>query len=101
MNKDVPTTWIKMFPWLFPSLSRHGERFFNARIRSKITTHNLSFDTEIFKKFLKQFLLKYRCNECQKILESFKKKELKLLGRQAQNLQHNNFKKTKKDGLFS
>ena len=39
---------------------------------------------EIFFNFLKQFPLKYCNNECRKMLENFKKRERKLLGRQAQ-----------------
>ena len=71
---------------LFPPLPRYGECFIDTRTRSKITNHGFSYDIEIFFNFLKQFPLKYRSNECQKLLESFKKRELKLLGRQVQNL---------------
>ena len=59
----------------------------------EITNYELSSDTEIFFSVLKQFPLKYCSNERRKLLESFKKRELKLLRRQAQNLQHNYFQK--------
>ena len=66
--------------------------------RSKITNHELSSDIDIFFSFLKQFLFKYCSNECQKLLESFNKKERKLLGRQARNFRNNYFQK---DNLIS
>ena len=59
----------------------------------EITNYELSSDIEIFLSVLKQFPLKYCSNKRRKLLESFKKRELKLLGRQAQNLQHNYFQK--------
>ena len=87
MNKDSATEK------LFPPLPRYAERFIDTRTRSKITTHDLSSDIEFFFNFLKQFPLKHCRNECQKLLEDFKKRKLKLLGSQAQNLQYNNFQK--------
>ena len=43
--------------------------------------------------FKKHFLRKYRSIKCRKLVESFKKRKLKCLGIQAQNLQQNNFQK--------
>ena len=49
---------------------------------------------KLFKTVLKSFsTLKYRSNEVQMFVESFKKRELKLLGYQAKNLQYSNFPK--------
>ena len=87
MNKD--STIEK----LFPPLLRYGECFIDTRTRSQINTQDLSTNIEILFNFLNQFLLKYLSNECQKLLESFKKRELKLLGSQSQSLQYNNFQK--------
>ena len=88
MNKDSAK--------LFPPLPRYDEHFIDTKTRSKITTHDLSFDIEIFVNILKQFLFKYRSNESQKLLKSFKKRKLNLFGSQAQKLQYKNFQK---DGL--
>ena len=38
-----------------------------------------------------QLQSEYRSNECRKLLETFKKRELKLLGCQSQNLHYNKF----------
>ena len=73
--------------------ARYGERFINIRTRSKITYHDLSSEIEIFFNFLKQFDLKYRSNQCRKLLEGFKQRKLKSFGSQAQNLQFNNIQK--------
>ena len=80
MNKDPP-------------LPRYGERFIDTKTRFKTTNHDLLSNIEISFNFLKQFLYKYRKNECRKLLESFTKRELKLLVRQAKNLQYHNFQK--------
>ena len=85
MNKDSAK--------LFLPLPRYDERFIDIKTRSKITTHDLSFDIEIFFNFLKQFLFKYRSNKCQMLLKSFKKRKLNLLGSHAQKLQYKNFQK--------
>ena len=87
MNKDSP---IGKY---FPKLPRYGERFIDTRTRSKISNHDLLAVIDIFFNFSKQFSLKHGSNKCRKLLESFKKRELKLLGRQAQYLQYNNFQK--------
>ena len=80
MNKDSPIGKH------FPKLPRYGERFIDTRTRSKITNHDLLSVFDIFFNFPKQFSLKHGSNKSQKLLESFKKRELKLLGRQAQYL---------------
>ena len=87
MNKDC------LIGKLFLLLPRYCEHFIDSRTRYKITNHNLSSDNEMSFNFLKQFFRKYRSHKCQKLVESFKKKKLKYLGIQAQNLQHNNFQK--------
>ena len=73
MNKDGPIGKI------FPPLARYGEQFVDIRTRSKINNHDLSSDIEIFFNFLKQLPPNYRSTECRKLMESFKKRELKLL----------------------
>ena len=75
MNKDSPIGRLS------PPLPRYAEHFIDTRTQSKITNHDLSSDIEIFFNFLKQFLIKYRSNECRELLEIFKKREVKLLGR--------------------
>ena len=80
MNKDSPIGKH------FPKLPRYGERFIDTRTRSKISNHDLLAVIDIFFNFSKQFPLKHGSNKCRKLLESFKKRELKLLGRQAQYL---------------
>ena len=70
-----------------------SEHFIDTRTRSKITNHDLLSVIDIFFNFSKQFSLKHDSNKCRKLLESFNKRVLKLLGRQAKNLQHNNFQK--------
>ena len=80
MNKDSPIGKH------FPKLPRYGERFIDTRTRSKITNHDLLSVIDIFFNFPKQFSLKHGSNKSQKLLESFKKRELKLLGRQARYL---------------
>ena len=69
---------------------RYSERFIDTKTRSKITYHDLLSDIESFFNFLKQFPLKILNNESRKLLETFKKRELKLLGRQVENLQYSN-----------
>ena len=91
MNKD------SLIGKLFLLLPRYCEHFIDSRTRYKITNHNLSSDNEMSFNFLKQFFRKYRSHKCQKLVESFKKKKLKYLGIQAQNLQHNNFQKWRLD----
>ena len=59
----------------FPPLPRYGELFIDTRTRSKVTNHDLPSDIEIFfSVFLKQFLIKYRSNECQKLLKLLERK---------------------------
>ena len=77
--------WIDIVP-----NGRHCECFIDIRTLSKITNHDLSSDNKTFFNFLKQFPLKNCSNECWKLLEIYKR-ELNLLGSQAQNLQHDNF----------
>ena len=56
------------------------------------------FDFEIFFNFLRKLLLKDdNGSKYRKILESFKKGELKLFGSQAQNSQYSNFHKRRID----
>ena len=61
-------------------LSRNSQDMVIALL---INNHDLPSDIEIFFNFLKKCSLKYRSNECRKLLKSFKKRELKFLGRQA------------------
>ena len=69
MNKNSPRSKI------FPVLLRCGECFVDTRTGPKITNHDLSSDIEIFFNFLKQFSIKYRSNECRKLLERKEKLE--------------------------
>ena len=71
------------------SSPRHDECFIETRTRCKKTNRDLSSGTEILFNVFQKTLLKYRGNECFKLLESFKKEELKLLGPH----QYLNFKK--------
>ena len=87
INKDSP------IGRLFPPLPRYGEQFLDNRTQPTIINYVLSSDVKIFFNFQKPFPLKYCSNKSRKLLESFKKTELKLLGRQAQNIQYNKFKK--------
>ena len=76
-------------------LPRYSGLFIDTIIWSKIANHYLSSDISHFLHFFKTFLEK--CSKkCRKILQCFNKRELILLRRQVQNLQHNNFQKTKK-----
>ena len=80
-----------------PPLPRYSGLFIDTTTRSKIANHYLSSDISHFLHFFKTFLEK--CSKkCQKILQCFNKRELILLRRQVQNLQHNNFQKNKKNG---
>ena len=74
-------------------MERYGERFIDTRTRSKIINQRLSSESEIFINFLKQFSLKCRSKEWRNLPESFNKRELKLLGYQAQNSQYSNLHK--------
>ena len=57
----------------------------DTRTWPKVTNYDLSFYIEIFFNSLKQFPFKYGSNEWWKLLEGFEKRELELLGSQAQN----------------
>ena len=85
MNQDSTTGK------LFIPRPRYGDCLIDTRTRSRSTNRGLSSDVEIFLNFLKQFSLKYRSKKCRKLLQSFEKRELKLLGSQDQNLQYSIF----------
>ena len=77
---------------LFSPLPRYGNTLMIPEhgLKQLIMTSYLML--KIFN-FLKQFPLKYQSNELWKLLEIFKKRELNFLGRQAQDVKHNNFQK--------
>ena len=64
----------------------------------KITNHNLLAEMETFLNFLKHLPFKYHSNECQKLLEDFKKTELNY-----DEIMHKiyNAATSRKDGLIS
>ena len=74
MNKDLPVGKN------FPSLPRHGAQFLNNRSRTKIDAPNFSSNINEFLKYIKAFPIKLRSDECRKLIESFKKSELRNLG---------------------
>ena len=69
----------------FTPLQTYGEHFINTRTWSNRVNHYHLSDTETFFNFLKQFFRTYCSKKCKKLLESFEKRYIKLLGRQAQN----------------
>ena len=79
MNKDSP------IGSLFPPVPRYDKHFIDTRTWPKVTNYELSSYIEIFFNSLKQFPFKYCSNKWWKLLESFKKRRLELLGHQAQN----------------
>ena len=89
MNKDGPVGK------LFPPLPRYGERFLEKRSRASITNRTISSDIEVFLKYVNTFPVRSRSNECRKLLESLKKKELKNIGLHVQNnlVQYDELKK--------
>ena len=68
----------------FPPLERYGERFLISKSRNNIEKRVLASNIEAFFKFVQQFPIESRTNECRKLLESFKRSELRNLGIQAQ-----------------
>ena len=74
MNKDLPVGKN------FPPLARHGARYLDTRSRTKINTRLLSSNLTEFFKYINNFPIKSRSNECRKLLETFKKSELRNLG---------------------
>ena len=68
---------------LFPPLPRHGERYINIRKRQKQDiNHNNNSTDELFANIIK-FSKETRSNELRKILESLKRKHLKILANEA------------------
>ena len=76
-----------LFYGFWPWSPKYLYCFIDTRPHSKVNNKDLSFYIEIFfnRFLLHYFPIKYCSKACRKFLGSFNKKELELLGRQAQN----------------
>ena len=77
MNKDIPVGK------LFPPLPRYGDRYVNQRMRTPRSSRNSFLDLDTFLNTINEFAVDVRANECRKLLDSCKHKNLKKLAVEA------------------